>query len=161
MPIFDRIIKYSVSVFRRAGVSGPVSTRQIRLTLESGGAASIDFTPTLPSDFLKFSGSDTALIMTTDQFTDVYRVLQSESPVFFTALDLFGMRIGSVHTELDLGSGGETPGEGDQDPQSLEALILHARRVGTDRLVASKARASSGSASRIRGRRAKKKAKEQ
>ena len=66
--------------------------------------------------------------MTTDQFNDVYHTLQSESPVFFTALDLFGFRIGSVHTELDL-SIGEIPGEGDQDP-SLEALILRARRVG-------------------------------
>lgn len=157
MPIFDRIIKYSVSVFRRAGLPGvPPSTRQIRLTLESGGAASIDFTPTLPSDFLRFSGPDTALVMTTDQFTDVYKVLQSESPVFFTALDLLGIRIGSVHTELDL-SGGETPGEGDQDPQTLEALILHARRVGSDRVVSSKARAPARSASRIRPRGAKKK----
>lgn len=157
MPIFDRVIRYSVSVFRRAGLAGvPPSTRQIRLTLESGGTASIDFTPTLPSDFLKFSTSGTALVLTEDQFTDVYKVLQSESPVFFTALDLFGIRIGSVHTELDLDSG-ETPGEGDQDPQSLEALILHARRVGTDRMVPSKARASGRAADAARRRRAKKK----
>lgn len=156
MPIFDRVIKYSVSVFRRSGIAGvPPSTRQIRLVLESGGTASIDFMPTLPGDFLTFSGPATALFMSTDQFTDVYKVLQSESPVFFTALDLFGIQIGSVHTELDLSSG-ETPGEGDQDPQSLEALILHARRIGTDREAASRLRASSRVAKRTRSRRAKK-----
>ena len=130
MPIFDKITKYSVSVFRSNLQS---STRQVRLTLESGSTASISFTETLPNNFLQFSGSATSLFMTTDQFTDVYHVLQTESPVFFTALDLFGIRMGSVHTELDLSSG-ETPGEGDQDPQSLEALIRRARREGTDRV---------------------------
>jgi hypothetical protein len=33
-----------------------------------------------------------------------------------------------VHTALDL-SAGEPPGEGDQDPQSLEALIRRAREA--------------------------------
>ena len=129
MPIFDRITRYSVSV-SRSNLSS--QTRQIRLSLESGGTASIGFVETLPVDFLQFSGSFTSLFMTTDQFADTYRILQSESPAFFTALDLFGIRIGSVHTELDLNAG-ETPGEGDHDPQSLEAMILRARREGTDR----------------------------
>jgi len=130
VPIFDRIIRYSVSV-SRSNLSSP--TRQIRLSLESGGTASIGFVETLPVDFLQFFGSSTSLFMTTDQFSDTYRVLQSESPAFFTALDLFvGIRIGSVHTEPDL-SAGETPGEGDHDPQGLEAMILRARREGTDR----------------------------
>ncbi len=129
MPIFDKIIKYSVSVLR---TDLHTSTRVIKLTLESGGTASISFTATLPSDFLQFSGPDTSLFMTADQFTDAYHLLQSESPVFFTAMNLFGIRVGSVHTELDL-SIGETPGEGGQDPQSLEAMIRRARREGTDR----------------------------
>lgn len=150
MPIFDKVIRYSVSVFRRSGV-GPPSTRQIRLTLESGGTASIDFMRTVPNNFLTFSGSATALFMTTDQFTDVYKVLQSESPVFFTALDLFGIRIGSVHTELDL-SRGETPGEGDRDPQSLESLILQARQLGTDRQAQSRGRAPTRAAKKTSAR---------
>lgn len=155
MPIFDKVIKYSVSVFRRNALPNiPPSTRQIRLTLESGGTASIDFTPTLPSNFLRFSGSATALVMTTDQFADVYKVLQSESPVFFTALDLLGIRIGSVHTELDLDDG-ETPGEGDQDPQSLAALIRLARREGTDRMASPRKRTGARVARTKRSRRAK------
>ena len=129
MPIFDKITTYSVSVFRSSLQS---ATRQVRLRLESGGNASISFVPTLPADFLQFSGANTSLFMTTDQFDDVQRLLLSESPAFFTALNLFGIRIGSVHTELDLVAG-ETPGEGDQDPQSLEALVRQARRLGTDR----------------------------
>lgn len=134
MPIFDKITRYSVSVLRTnvQSPNAPGSTRQIRLTLESGGTAAILFVDTLPGNFVQFAGSATNLFMTPDQFPHVYKVLQSEAPVFFTALDLFGLRVGSVHTELDL-SIGETPGEGDQDPQSLEALIRRARREGTDR----------------------------
>ena len=129
MPIFDRITRYSVSVLR---TDLHDASRSIGLRLESGGTASISFVPRPPDDFVRFSGSATSLFMTRDQFDDTYRVLRSESPVFFTALDLFGIKVGHVHSELDLDSG-ETPGEGDQDPRSLEALIRHARRLGTDR----------------------------
>jgi len=124
VPIADKITKYSVSLFQNNFLT---YFRQIRLSLESGGDASIQFPKERPSDWLQFVGSSTSLYMTEDQFTDVYHVLQSESAVFFTALDLFGLQVGAVHTELDL-SAGETPGEGEEDPQSLEALIRRARR---------------------------------
>jgi hypothetical protein len=66
--------------------------------------------------------------MTADEFTDVYHLLQSEAPVFFTALDFFGLEVGAVHTELDL-SQGEPPGEGDEDhTQSLTSLIRRAKK---------------------------------
>jgi hypothetical protein len=81
-----------------------------------------------PLNFLEFVGSATNLSLTEDQFTDVYHLLQSESPVFFTALNFLGLQVGAVHTELDL-SAGEPPGEGDQDPQSLEELIRRAREA--------------------------------
>jgi hypothetical protein len=129
MPIAEKINKYSVSVFQ---TNLQTATRQIRLNLELGGTASISFQETLPSTFVEFSGSATRLFMTTEQFTDVYHVLQTENPAFFTALNLFGLQIGSVHTELNL-SLGETPGEGPQDLQSLEALIRHLHGERTDR----------------------------
>lgn len=129
MPIFDRVTRYSVSVLRS---SLHDITRQIRLDLESGGTASISFTEALPDDFLRFSGSATSLFMTADQFDDAYRVLRGESPVFFNALDLFGIRVGNLHGDLDLDAV-EASGEGDKDPRSLEALIRIAHRVGSDR----------------------------
>ena len=64
--------------------------------------------------------------MTADGFADVYHILQTESPVYFTALDLFGLQVGAVHTQLDL-SEGEPPGEGDTDPQHLLAVVRRAR----------------------------------
>jgi hypothetical protein len=87
----------------------------------------IAFPKERPTEWLQFVGSATNLYMTEDEFADVYHLIQSESPVFFTALDLFGFAVGAVHTELDL-SAGEIPGEGDEDHQSLEALIRLAKR---------------------------------
>jgi hypothetical protein len=132
MPIFDRITHHSVSVLRSSLVD---ATRHVRLRLESGGTASISFVATLPADFLRFSGPATSLFMTADQFADVHRLLRSGQPAFFTALDLLGIRTGSVHTQLDLDDAPD--GEGSDplhfDPHGLEALIRHARRLGTDR----------------------------
>jgi hypothetical protein len=123
MPIEDKVETYSVRLAQDNFLN---VFRSIRLSLESGGTAFITFPKVRPVNFLEFVGSATNLSMTEDQFTDVYHLLQSESPVFFTALNFLGLQVGAVHTELDL-SAGETPGEGDQDPQSLEALIRRAR----------------------------------
>ena len=125
MPIEDKVETYSVRLAQDNFLN---TFRSIRLSLESGGTAFITFPRVRPVNFLEFVGSATNLSMTEDQFTDVYHLLQSESPVFFTALNFLGIQVGAVHTELDL-SAGETPGEGDQDPQSLEELIRRVREA--------------------------------
>ena len=125
MPIEDKVETYSVRLAQDNFLN---TFRSIRLSLKSGGTAFITFPKVRPVNFLEFVGSATNLSMTEDQFTDVYHMLQSESPVFFTALNFLGIQVGAVHTELDL-SAGETPGEGDQDPQTLEALIRRAREA--------------------------------
>jgi hypothetical protein len=123
MPIFDQVETYSVYVAQ----NDLGHDRVITLKLQSGGTARIEFSPLLPDDWLQFVGSVTNLVMTADEFDNVYHLLQTEAPVFFTALNLEGFRVGAVHTELDLDAG-EPPGEGDEDPQSLEAMIRLARR---------------------------------
>jgi hypothetical protein len=125
MPIEDKVETYSARLQQDNFLN---ITRTIRLSLESGGTAFITFPKVRPANFLEFVASATNLAMTEDQFTDVYHLLQSESPVFFTALNFLGLQVGAVHTELDL-SAGEPPGEGDQDPQSFEALIRRAREA--------------------------------
>ena len=126
MPIEDKIKTYSVSLFQ---TNFQDNFRQIRLNLESGGTAAIQFPAVRPVNWLQFIGADTSPFMTQDQFTDVYHLIQSESPVFFTALEFEGLQVGAVHTQFDL-SAGETPGEGDEDPQSLEAIIRRAKKKG-------------------------------
>src|SRR5829696_1455653 len=118
MPIFDKVITYSVSINQN---NFHHNFRQIRLSLESGETAWIAFPKQRPTDWLQIGGSVTTLYMTEDEFADVYHLIQSENPVFFTALKFIGFEVASVHTELDL-SAGETPGEGAEDPQSLESL---------------------------------------
>jgi hypothetical protein len=124
MPIADRIERYEVHVAQNNFLT---YDRSIRLSLESGGTAFIAFPQERPPDWLQFDGSSTTLYMTGDEFADVYHLLQTEDPVFFTALNLLGLEVGAVHTELDLGQG-EPTGEGDEDhTQSLAALIRRAR----------------------------------
>ena len=123
MPIEDKIESYSVHVAQNNFLP---FNQTIRLRLESGGTAFIAFPPVRPPNFLEFVDGTTNLFMAREQFDDVHRLLQSESPVFFTAIDLLGFKTGGVHTELDL-SLGETPGEGDADPDSIEALVRLAR----------------------------------
>ncbi len=124
MAIADKVERYEVFIDQNNFVD---YYRSIRLSLESGGTAFIGFPAVRPADWLQFDRSSTTLYMTADEFTDVYHLLQSEAPVFFTALDFLGFEVGAVHSELDLGQG-EPPGEGDEDhTQSLAALIRRAK----------------------------------
>jgi hypothetical protein len=125
MPIEDKVVKYSVYVSHNDFVD---LQRSIDLSLESGGSASIYFPKDLPNDWLRFNGSCTTLYMAQDEFADVYHVLQTESPVFFTALNLIGIRVGAVHTQLDLSSCGTTELGDERAPESLKELIRRARR---------------------------------
>jgi hypothetical protein len=124
MAIADKVERYEVFIDQNNFVD---YYRSIRLSLESGGTAFIAFPAVRPADWLQFNGPFITLYMTADEFTDVYHLLQSEAPVFFTALDLSGFQVGAVHTELNLDEG-EPPGEGDEDhTQTLAALIRRAR----------------------------------
>jgi hypothetical protein len=122
MPLFDQIETYSVYVAR----NDLGHNRVINLKLQSGETAHIEFPDVVPDDWLQFIGSATNLFMAVDEFDNVYRLLRDETPVFFTALDLAGIRVGAVHTQLDLDAG-EIPGQ-EEDPPSLEAMIRRARK---------------------------------
>lgn len=123
MNLEDRILRYTVRIDQN---SYQPYFRSIKLALESGHTASIFFGQERPETFLEFTSTGTNLYMTTDQFTDVYHMIQTESPVFFTAIDFEGIQTGAVHTELDLRQG-EWPGEGETDPSTFEGLVLRVR----------------------------------
>ena len=127
MAIAERITSYSARVIQTNYLS---YTRLITMKLESGTTVFIGFPEVRPTDWLQFAPSAITISMTADEDDDVYHILQTEKPVFCTALDLFGLQVGAVHTELDL-SIGEPTGEGYQD-QSLEALIVRAQNQVTD-----------------------------
>ena len=127
MAIAERITSYSARVIQTNYLS---YTRIITMKLESGTTVYIGFPEVRPNDWLQFVPGAINIYMTAADYDDVYHILQTEKPVFCTAIDLFGLQVGAVHTQLDL-SIGEPTGEGYQD-QSLEALIVRARNQVTD-----------------------------
>ena len=102
--------------------------REISLELESGATVYIGFPQQRPAVWLQFVGPDVNLFMTQDEFDEVYRLLQTEKPVFFTALDLEGLQVGAVHTNLDVLEG-VAPGELDPQPRNIVSLVRRARRL--------------------------------
>lgn len=122
MALAELITSYNARVMQTDYLN---TTRLIQLRLQTGTTVTIAFPPQRPADWLQFGPGTVTLSMTADQYADVYHILQTEDPVFCTAIDLFGLQIGAVHTELDL-TIGEPTGHGYQD-HSLEALIVRAR----------------------------------
>ena len=112
MAIAERVTSYTARVLQTNFLS---HTRLITLKLESGTTVSIEFPPVRPANWLQFPGPGLIdIAMTAEEYDDVYHLLQTEDPVYCTALELFGFQVGSVHTQLDL-SLGEPTGEGYRD----------------------------------------------
>ena len=63
----------------------------------------------------------TTAILERDEFDRIFHVLQSESPVFFTSLNLLGIRALNVTTDPEL------PGEGPADDDALADLASRIR----------------------------------
>jgi len=140
MAIAERILTYSARVIQTNYLD---HTRQITLKLESGTVAWLLFPPVRPVDWLQFAPGQIIISMPAADYYDVYHLLQTEKPVFCTALNLLGFQVGSVHTELDL-SIGEPTGEGYTD-QSLEALVVRARAAQAEAAAAGDGHSAEGS----------------
>jgi hypothetical protein len=125
MPIEEVVLRHSVFVAHSDFVD---FQREIELSLESGGTATLVFPKDPPDDWLQFDGLHTTVFMAQDEFADLYHLLQTESPVFFTALNLFGIRVGSVHTKIDPSLGQAPPHGAEGPPRSLKEFIQRAKR---------------------------------
>jgi len=124
-------VKYSVYIAHNDFVD---FQRVIDLRLESGNTATIAFPKDPPNDWLQFSGSHTTLYMAQDEFADVSRLLKDENsliPIFFTALNLLGIRVGAVHTELDLSENAGPARVDEENPQTLQEFVRRAKRQVT------------------------------
>lgn len=117
MPIDDKVLKYSVWISQNDVVGW---VHEINLSLESGASVYIAFPKQRPADWLQFEGQNTNLFMT-DEFKDVYHLLQTEPAVYFTGLDLEGLRAGVVYTALELSPGA------DSHPNSIASMVRRAR----------------------------------
>lgn len=118
MPIHERVTNYTVAELHNDIVD---YNQVVRLTLEQSGPVFIGFPEQQPNDWLTFgSGGTTTAFLEASQFEGIYHLLQSESPVYFTALSLFGLRA------LDLTTADEPTGEGPADHDALGQFMRDA-----------------------------------
>ena len=131
MALMEQVTRYSVMVAQTNYLD---YTRIIRLELVSGTNVYIGFPDVRPADWLQLPPTvpqgSINIFMTADQYDDVYHILQTEDPAFCTALNLEGLQIGAVHTELNLTIG--EPSSERYQAQSLEALIVRAQKAAGD-----------------------------
>ena len=104
------VLEYKVDIFESNTLN---YDRSIRLTLsEPTHTVSIQFPSAAPSDFVSIGSSFSTVKMDRHKFDEVYHLLQTESPLFFTAYEL-----GSV-SFVGLTTDAEATGEGFQDPDA-------------------------------------------
>lgn len=118
MPFSEKVTSYSVSVLKNGLVP---YTRVIRLTTESGHNAFLAFEPTPRADWLQFVGNGTNVFLQSDEFDRTYRLLQTESPVFYTAITVIGL------SAYNLSTSPEPLGEGPADDRELVTLAERLR----------------------------------
>lgn len=78
------VTEYKVDVFESNTLS---HDRSIRLDLAGGDTVSISFPSVAPADFVTIGGSFHQIKMDAHKFDEIYHILQTEKPVFFTAYE--------------------------------------------------------------------------
>ena len=118
MAIQEKVTDYSVVTLRNDIVA---YRRVIRLTTETGHRAFLAFPEHPPADWLSLSAATSNVFLERDEFDRVYHLLQSEAPVFYTAINVIGIRAFNLSTSQEL------PGEGNADDDALSELAAEAR----------------------------------
>jgi hypothetical protein len=116
MPIISgrEVDTYKVSVFESSNLN---YDRSMRLVLKPGGGdpshiVDVEFPPSAPADFVDIGSSISTVRIDRAKFEDMVRMLQTESPVFFSAFEFGGLRFAGLSTDP------EFTGEGLMDSDS-------------------------------------------
>ena len=78
------VTEYKVDVFESSTLS---YDRSIRLDLADGDTVAISFPSVAPADFVNIGGAFHQIQMDAHKFDEIYHILQTENPVFFTAYE--------------------------------------------------------------------------
>lgn len=119
MALQETVTSYEVSHLK----NDVVSFRQVvRLTTATGHRAFIGFQSQPPAQWLVLSGNTSNVFLPLSEFDRIHHTLQSESPVFYTAINLIGIRA------FNLSTGAEAPGEGPADDDALVRFMVRVRQ---------------------------------
>jgi hypothetical protein len=118
MAIQERVTSYSVAVLRNDFVE---YREAVRLTTETGSEIFLGFVSTPPAEWLQINGPNAVVLLERAQFDRIHHLVQSESPLFVTAMQgIFGL-------VFNLGTSAELPGEGPADDDALVELAAQLR----------------------------------
>lgn len=80
----QEVTSYEVDVFESNTLN---YDRSIRIDLANGDSASVQFPPSAPADNVTIGSSFHTVKMDAHKFDEVYHLLQTEKPVYFTAYE--------------------------------------------------------------------------
>lgn len=105
-----RVLDYKVDVFESNTLN---HDRSLRLELaDPEQTVSIQFPSSAPTDFVDIGSSFSTVKMDRHKFDELYHLLQTESPVFFTAYESGSVKFAGLTTDA------EGTGEGFKDPNA-------------------------------------------
>jgi hypothetical protein len=121
MPLNEKVVSYTVALLKNDLVT---YTRVLRLRTESGHRVFFGFEPQPRTNWLEITASNTNVFVHSSEFDRTYHLLQTESPVYFTAIKLLGIDAYNLSTDEEL------PGEGPGDEDALVTLAARMRQEG-------------------------------
>ena len=122
MPLAERVTSYTITQVK----NNLVDYQQIvRLTTETGHQVFIAFPDQPPAQWLTINASTTTAFLERGEFDRIYRLLQTESPLFFTSSFIVG-------PVFNLSTSAELPGEGPADDDALAQLMATMRQHHAD-----------------------------
>ena len=122
MPLAERVTSYTITQVK----NNIVNYQQIvRLTTETGHQAFIAFPDQPPAQWLTINESNTTAFLERGEFDRIHRLLQTETPLFFTSSFIVG-------PVFNLSTSAELPGEGPADDDALAQLMATMRQHVAD-----------------------------
>ncbi len=78
------VSNYEVDIFESSTLN---YDRSIRLELADGDSVSVRFPPSAPADYVNIGANFHTVQMDAHKFDEVYHLLQTEKPIYFTAYE--------------------------------------------------------------------------
>lgn len=80
----QEVVDYAVDVFQASTLT---YDRQLTLSLQNGHTAVVRFPATPPTDYVSVGGTFHQVQVAAHRFDELYHLLQTEKPVFFSAYE--------------------------------------------------------------------------